>query len=57
MNFSFLPTYNLGVGLVVPLDLVLQMVGRYRMGQKNRDGFHGLVDMDYKWRESLLGWG
>ena len=43
--------------MVVPLDLVLQMVGRHRMGQQNRDGFDGLVDMDYKRMEVLLGWG
>ena len=43
--------------LVVPPDLVLQMVGRHHMGQQNRDCFDGLVDMDYKWRESMLRWG
>ena len=57
MHFSFPPTQNLGVGLVVPLDLVLQMVGRYQMGQRNMGSFDGLVDMDYKWMELLLGWG
>ena len=57
MHSSSLPTQNLGVGLVVTPDLVLQMVGRHRMGQHNMDGFDGLVDMDYKPMEELLGWG
>ena len=57
MLSSSLPTQNLGVVLVVPPDLVLQMVGRYQMGQQNRHGFDGLVDMDYEKMEVLLGWG
>ena len=57
MHSSFLPTQNLGVGLVVPPDLVLPKVGMHQMGQRDRDGFGGLVDMDYKQMEVLLGWG
>ena len=55
MHSSSLPTQNLGVGLVVPPDLVLPKVGRHRMGQQNMDDFDGLVDMDCRQIEVLLG--
>ena len=48
MHFSFPSTQSLGVSLEVPPNLVLQMVDRHWMGQRNRDGFDGLVDVDYR---------